>query len=497
MKLRVGWLALALLIMAVPRVHASHTPPDTLLILSSLSLPAIALDPVTGDRHFAYTSNFILTHYWETPGGWQSESITDSASLNTTAGFQLRIAGDGHPVAAYVRKGTLVCAVRGPGGWERDTLDAGLTGTQFPIALDLHPSTGEPSIAWARRTTVSGEPSRIFYARRSSGTWTTQEVDTTSSAFLNVALGIDGTGKTHIAWTRPGGEGTPRIVLVAGSISSPGESFVAAPVDSEMFLFVSMAIDRTTDEPRIVYGARDANFAPWTRYAYRAPGGAWQRTTVEYADPSGNPPAPALALDPAGNPFISYTYVLPIEPGFVDPSESNEVTSCGGVASEDVVVFHRTGGAGGGPFAREFLSGHDAGRAGLAAIASSAVGQADILWRGRMGCPPWGLTTTRVTVAPTAGVGETGDRRLVWAISNPARAGDPQRVSLALAQGSEASVALHDLAGRRVAMLHEDALTAGRQDLRWQTPNVNPGLYWLTVRVNGARIGSRALVILK
>lgn len=488
-------LTAAILFAIVPCAHASHGPADTLLVLNSLSLPAIALDPVTGDRHFAYLSDGVLQHRWASGAAWQSEAIVDSASLTTYTGFHLRIAPDGHAVAAYVRKGTLVCAVRGAGGWEHDTLDVLPGPFNYPIALDLDPANGEPAVAWARKSPSTATPSQVFYARRTGGVWTTQQVDTTSSAWLNVALGIDGAGRPHIAWTRPGGAGQPRTVLMAGSGAGPDGPFSAAPVDSEMYSFLTMAMDRSNDEPRLLYVANAPNtFLPKVRYAYRTSEGSWQWTHVAEGDQTGNPPAPALALDPGGNPFVCVTNQNPIEPGFSGPGEPSEVAACGGAYSEDVVVHSRAGGAGAGPFSIKYVSPY--ARSGLASIASGAVGRAEVVWRTRIGCPPWGLTSTWVTSPVSVGLGGEPPAGLTWATPSPVRSGDALRLSLTLDRDRDVALVIHDVSGRRVAS-RAGSWAAGLQHLTWSVPELGPGLYWLTVRLDDAPIGSRALVILK
>jgi hypothetical protein len=491
MSRRASLIAATVIVLAVPYAHASHTSPDTLLLFNSLpSFPAIALDPVTGDRHFAYQVSGVLQHHWESGATWQTESIVDSVSPST--GFRLRIAPDGRPVAVYQRKGRLVCAVRETGGWDRDTLDV-LTGTQFPVSLALHPTSGEPSVAWVRPTTTPGVPSQVFYARRSGSTWTTTQVDTTSSAALYTALGIDGTGMPHLAWSRPRGEGPQG--LVAGVGAGPDGPFVPATVDSQAYAHVTLAMDRSTDEPRILYvaNATPGGFSPRIRYAYRVPGGAWEWTHVANHGTFGSQPGPGLAVDPAGNPIVSYTIQAPIEPVLSDP-EPNEVASCGGAFTDYVVVYHRTGGAGGGAFTYEFLDINS--NSGVLAIASGAVGHAHVVFRDLIDCPPYGLTTIGVTVPPTVGVDPMPDGTLAWSIANPARAGDAVHAMFRLDHDAEVLLTLHDLTGRRVAS-RRGLFAAGSQHLTWAVPDLAPGLYWLTVRADHQAIGSRALVILK
>ena len=502
MRSRACWMVIALMALAAPDSRASHGPLDTLAVLNSLSLPALALDPATGDRHAAYLEDGVLKHGWESGAGWQTEAIVDSASLTTYAGFQFAIAPDGHPVAAYVRKGTLVCAIRDGGGWQRDTLDTQLPAPSYPVALALHPSTGEPAVAWARKSASPASPSQIFYARHGGGTWNVQQVDTTSSSWLNVALGFDGAGRPHLAWARPRADATLGVVLTYGEGAGPDGPFTAASVDSQFSTFLTMAMDRSNGEPRLVYVAArqlQSSIERTVRYAYRVPGGAWEWVVVTYGDGSGNPTAPALSLDPAGNPFISLTEVVPIEPGLA--ARPAQVQACGGAVSEDVRVFYRAGGAGSAPFSYEYVSNPlTDSRSGLHAVVSNAIGEAIVTWRTRIGCPPYGLTATTVFGPSLADAGGWNGApgvflSPVW--PNPARPGEALRVEIALARDTGVALDLHDLVGRRAAARSPVPLPAGRHTISWSPPELKPGHYWLTVRSDGARIGTRALVILR
>jgi hypothetical protein len=460
--------------------------------------PELALDPTTGDRHVAYVNIWTLQHSWETAGVWQTEAVVDSISTSNLTGFRLRVAADGHPVVAYARKGAVVCAVRGGGGWQRDTLDMLPGPVSYPIALDLDPTTGEPAMAWAKQSSTPGVPSTVYYARHSGGVWTTQLVDTTSSAWLNVALGIDGAGRPHIAWFRPRGDDRSGYVLTYGSGAGPDGPFVSAPVDSECSSALGLAMDRSNGEPRLMYYGY-TGFAPIIRYAYRVPGGAWQSVDVGFAS-DGNPPAPALALDPAGNPFIGVTELNNIEPRLGGASDPNQIESCGGVFSRDVKIFYRAGGAGPAPFSQEYVNvGLSNAQCGIQSVASKAVGQAVMAWRVFISCPPYGLSTTTVTGPPVVGVGGSDLRGAalspVW--PNPARAGEDLRIGFALAREAAIVFVLHDLAGRRVATRSLATVSPGPHAISWSVPDLAPGHYWLTMRSDGQRIGTRSLVIMR
>lgn len=503
---RIVWIVACLVAAVTPSAHASHGPLDTLAVLNSMSFPALALDAATGDRHLAYVSDGVLTHLWESSGVWQTEAIVDSASISTYTSFQLAIAPDGHPVAAYVRKGTLVCAIRDGGGWQRDTLDTQLPAPFYPVALALHPSTGEPAVAWAHKSASPASASQIFYARHGGGTWNVQQVDTTSSSWLNVALGLDGAGRPHLAWARPRADATLGVVLTYGEGAGPDGPFTAASVDSQFSTFLTIAMDRSNGEPRLVYIAAvqlQFSIERTVRYAYRVPGGAWQWVVVEYGDGGGSPPGPALSLDPAGNPFISLTLFTAIEPGLAAHTAPSVLGTCGSVATGQARIFYRTGGAGSGPFTVEYLNDNAQRerdqRSGLLSVATRGVGQAVVVWRVPNGDCTVGLSSTEVTAPPTVGVG--GERAPVVALSppwpNPARPGQALRVAFGLPRSGRVALELHDLVGRRVATRPLPQMPAGGHSLTWSIPDLSPGHYWLTVRSGAARIGTRSLVILR
>jgi hypothetical protein len=79
-----------------------------------------------------------------------------------------------------------------------------------------------------------------------------------------------------------------------------------------------------------------------------------------------------------------------------------------------------------------------------------------------------------------------------------------QAVSFAftLASETDASVTVHDLAGRRVATLVQRRLNAGPQLARWDGlasngARVADGVYFATLRVNGATMGRATIVLVR
>jgi hypothetical protein len=77
---------------------------------------------------------------------------------------------------------------------------------------------------------------------------------------------------------------------------------------------------------------------------------------------------------------------------------------------------------------------------------------------------------------------------------NPARG--PVAVSLHLDHADQAKVALFDMRGRRVAVLHDAPLAAGRHTLRLETATLSAGVYLVRIEGEAASL-SRRLVVLR
>ena len=80
---------------------------------------------------------------------------------------------------------------------------------------------------------------------------------------------------------------------------------------------------------------------------------------------------------------------------------------------------------------------------------------------------------------------------------NPARSGDPLHIAFGLDRSAAVSLELHDLAGRRIAARAAERLDPGSRAIDWAPGSLHAGLYWLTVRVDAARLGTRSLVVLR
>jgi hypothetical protein len=72
------------------------------------------------------------------------------------------------------------------------------------------------------------------------------------------------------------------------------------------------------------------------------------------------------------------------------------------------------------------------------------------------------------------------------------------RQSLRLPRAASVEWSLYDLAGRRVAVLHDGELSAGSRELSAELPRALPGgLYFSRVRVDGRALGARRVAIVR
>ncbi|MDX1420515.1 MAG: T9SS type A sorting domain-containing protein, partial [Rubricoccaceae bacterium] len=90
--------------------------------------------------------------------------------------------------------------------------------------------------------------------------------------------------------------------------------------------------------------------------------------------------------------------------------------------------------------------------------------------------------------------GPEGDESLGVEVSpNPSREGGT--VTLTLARPSSVSVAVYDGLGRRVAVLHEGPLPAGRHTLAFDRSALPPGVYVVRVEASGTVVSRRVTVL--
>ena len=487
----------ALAWLAAPALALVSAPDTVAAGLSDATCPVLALEPVLDAPHVVYVQSGTLVHSWKSGGAWLVEPVANGLFEDANLPHEtpdLKVSSAGVLMVLYRDATRLVFAQRVGGLWQADSLDAA-PAIQSP-SLAISPVTGEPVAAWARRS-PPGTPSEIKIARRVGGVWTTQVLDTSSASSMRVAVAVDLADRPRVAWSRPRADAVAARVLTCALASAPNGPFVSAPVDSELAGYVSLAVDPATGDPRLAYNALEPNTATMIRYASLDGGAGWQIVQV---NPFSKPTMPpSLAVDAFGNPRIAFSEFSEIEPQGVEIGERS-ATQCIFIETGALCLWRRAGGTGLGPFQRYECAhvplGSELG--GPRALVATSAGEVAVAWRSpHFNCAPFelrfGLSAPLVEVEPTPGV-----RSLLQPLApNPLRLGQPLRVAFALSNEADVVFEVHDAAGRRVTEHAPGRLEAGPHAIHWTPRLARPGLYWLSVRTNRARLGSRAAVVVE
>ena len=138
---------------------------------------------------YANAPEYDVAFATRTPEGWVSEWVD---TVGTMSGPQLLLDGIGQPRVAYVKTGAGVrYATRGSFGWTSEPVPAPVVDPRnMSFALD---PTGVPCLAYS----VGGD---LFFARRSTGTWVTETVDTAGNVGPSPVIAIDAQGRPHIGY---------------------------------------------------------------------------------------------------------------------------------------------------------------------------------------------------------------------------------------------------------------------------------------------------------
>ena len=493
MRLWIAIVGLAVLT-GLPRPAPAAPPPPADSVVTGLvdaTCPAAAIDRITGKAHLAYIDNGTLHHAWQVGGDWLDEPVASAAgSANFPLdGTDIGVGPNGVVWVLYRGDGNLVCARREGGTWFPEPLDT--WSSIGGMALAISPVTGEPVVAWGKRQGV-GLPVDFKLARRSGGVWTTQLLDTSATSQTRVAVAVDHLDRPRVAYSRPRGDAVAARVLTCAMATGPTGPFVFSVVDSQLTGYVSLALDPTSGDPRLAYGAV-LSFRPEVRYA-AWDGGGWQMVPLVWAD------VPSLVIDAAGNPFISMTEYTNFSPQGIGVGPFATQENCFITSTGTVCLYHRSGGTGFGTFQDyqcvrlpfyDVLSGPRA----MVAYAANSVGVS--LRSPSRWCHPYDIGFARSTpladVPPRLG----GSAMLQALAPNPSRLGDPLLVRFSLARTADVVLELHDAAGRTVARRAWSGVGAGDQTLEWAPTLARPGLYWLSVRADGVRLGSRPAVVVR
>jgi hypothetical protein len=480
--------------------RAALVPPDPVASgLSDATCPVLAFDLTSNVPHLAYVDGGSLHHAWKVGGVWQDEVVASGLPWDSSIPFEsadLQVAPGGVVVALYRDATRLVCARRVSGTWLSDSLDA-MPGIGA-AALAISPVTGEPVVTWGKRHGGAGTPVDFKLARRDGGVWTTQLFDTSPVSQTRVAVGVDLLDRPRVAWSRPREDARNARVLMSAMFSGSIGSFTSAVVDSELSGYVSLAVDPLNGDPRVAYDMTTAGNERRVRYASHD-GGTWQH--VDVSSFTSAQASPSLVVDANGDPFIGLTRFTDISPQDVRAGDLPEQNSCFVVSTGSVQLWHRTGGTGLGAFSA-YATVHGPPSytdllSGPRAVATPWAGSSAVVVRTphMSACAPYDVGFALTT--PTAGVEPGPGARVALQplAPNPLRVGEAIRVRFTLERAAGIAVELHDAAGRLVEERAAGDFAVGARELHWTPAVARPGLYWLTVRAGGTKLGTRAAVV--
>ena len=482
-------------------VHAVAVAPDPVASgMNDATCPVLAFDPTNNVPHIAYVDAGSLHHAWKVGGSWQDEVVAGGLPWGASIPFEsadIQVAPGGVVVVLYRDATRLVCARSVSGTWLSDSLDA-MPGIGA-AALAISPVTGEPVVAWGKRQGGAGTPVDYKLARRDGGVWTTQLLDTASVSQTRVAVGVDLSDRPRVAWSRPRADARNARVLMSAMFTGASGSFVSAVVDSELTGYVSLAVDPLNGAPRVAYDMTPEGSERRVRYAAHDGAMSWQQVDVRsFTSPQA---APSLVVDANGDPYVGLTEFSNISPQDVRAGDIPEQNSCAVFQTGSVLLWHRAGGTGLGAFssyANVWSSPSYADLlSGPRAVATPYAGAAAVVVRTphMSACAPYDVGFALTT--PTAGVEPGPGARVALQplAPNPLRLGDAIRVRFTLERAADVAVEMHDAAGRLVADEAWGEFAVGARELHWTPALARPGLYWLTVRAGGVKLGSRAAVV--
>lgn len=480
----------------VDPVHAQADTLDfgpTLLGLPVVaSVPVGDIAPIPGAVHVAWRRGPAVVHAWKSPDPWQSEVVADSSRA-----LDLAVRGDGLPVLAYSDYyGRLICAERSPSGWSLDTV-ATFPGSTLTISLALDPG---PVLAFTELP-PSGSGS-LRYARRSGGSWTLLQLDDSVSAFWqpSPAMGPEGPTIAYVDLAAtPTGQ---QLILLEGT--GPLGPFTPSVLDTAVLGPVSLAWDTNHGRrrPFVLYFAEEQrNFNFVYRLAWRDNAGEWLHERLDNQFISNSAYASlSLALDPVGALGALWLDQGDFEPnGRFEPNGLDDTNGgCGFINSFNIQLSRKPAGVPSAPFETSGVPNllSNTSRFGTGALSSHRFGAFDMAWREPfITCAPFAIFYTEVpsgvTAVPVASPTMTAPIELA---PNPVLTGTALRVRGSQPRAAGVSLEAHDLSGRRVASLELGRGPAGGTERTWRLPALAPGLYWVSLMLDGERFARTVLV---
>jgi len=206
-----------------------------------------------GVPHVAYPWRGKLKHAWRESGTWSTEVIDPALGSDTYPGTSIGVDPLGRIGVSYHRGTTLVLARRGAQGWVLQTVPGAVAYVGTSLAFDsqgfarftysessglrlasetsngfvtesIDPNGGVASLA----IDAAGDPHVAYYdgpggraidSRRAAGVWTKDVVDDRFRSGQEIAMALDPSGRTEIAYTFKGYTGGDlRFALAAAPV---------------------------------------------------------------------------------------------------------------------------------------------------------------------------------------------------------------------------------------------------------------------------------------
>jgi len=321
-----------------------------------------------------------------------------------------------------------------------------------------------------------------------AGDWHIETVDSGGETGRYTSLALDSSDRPHIAYF----DSTNLALKYAVGCDSKWE--IQTLESGSSGRYASLALD-VSDNPRISYYTGYPGFN--LRYAVWN-GSSWDFETVDDADRVGS--HNSLALDSSGNPYISYydsannaLKLATTAAGWtVDGIELTSATTDSG----NLVAWAIDGD---NPVAVRVLRGES----DPVAVSGSLDGTTR-RWLDRGVEPGEGyvywleVTDSEGYVTrfgPTAAVVVPEQaQRLALDEPYPNPADNSVSIAYTLPEAQRVSLSVYDLAGRRVAVLSEGELPAGRHEVAWDCAAAAAGVYLLRLETQGAALSRRVVL---
>ena len=262
--------------------------------LSAGAYASLGLD-AAGNAHITYQKNDFVTStvsYAYLDGGtWRRETV---AAVGLGGESALALDGSGTPHVLYIDglNNALIYAIRtGVEQWQQETVESGGNYRALSLALD---TAGNPHISYS--SSYDPDERGLRYARKTATGWQLTRVDATEIV-LESSLVLDSTGKPHIAYSTDYSADELRYARWSGS------QWLTETVAVSGGRFPSLKLD-VDNRPHISYRANNGNYDQrLLKYAWWDDD-QWQTQTADERGAAGK--YSSLALDDAGNPFISH-----------------------------------------------------------------------------------------------------------------------------------------------------------------------------------------------